>query len=483
MARAYLKATVASIGGWPSGKKNTVPHSASTVREKACHGVVRTSIAVLLLAAALGAQTKHMQLIIVDPGHFHATLLQKDMYLWVDPRVTVYAPLGPDLLDYLNRISLFNSRPENPTRWVLDIHTSGDPMAEMLHGHEGNIVVFTGRNRGKIDRILAALRAGLNVLADKPWIIASADLPKMEEALALAQRKNLAAYDIMTERYEVTSELQREFVNDAAVFGTLEKGSAREPAVRARSIHHVMKVVAGTPLRRPPWFFDIDEYGEGLADVGTHVVDLVQWTAFPDQMLDYRKDIEVLAGNRWPLKITREQFTRVTGEADFPPALTGHVQGGTLDYYCNNSVEYTLRGVHVEVEILWNWEAAEGGDVYEASFHGTKSRVEIRQGKAERFVPEVYIARAGADVAAAVDQRVAALQGRWPGLAAVKSGADIRLAVPEKFRVGHEAHFGQVTNRFFDYVTTPKSLPAWETTYMLAKYAVSAKGVEIGKKK
>jgi predicted dehydrogenase len=437
----------------------------------------------LLLAVTLTAQTNPMQskLIIVDPGHFHATLIQKDMYPWVDPRVTVYAPLGPDLLDYLNRISLFNSRPLNPTHWALDIHTGSDPMAEMLRSPTGNIVVFTGRNRGKIDRILAALRAGLNVLADKPWVIASADLPKLEEALTLAQRSHLAAYDIMTERYEVTSQLQREFVNDRDVFGTIEPGSPREPAVRARSIHHVMKLVAGTPLRRPPWFFDIDEYGEGLADVGTHVVDLVQWTAFPDRALDYRHDITVLAGRRWPLQMTREQFTRVTGEADFPPALAAHVHHGTLDYYCNNSVAYTLRGVHVELEILWNWEAASGSDVYEASFRGTRSRVEIRQGPAERFVPEVYIAGADAGVALAVEKRVAALQTRWPGLAAVKSGPDIRLAVPEQFRVGHEAHFGQVANRFFDYVTSPQSLPAWETPYMLAKYAVSTKGVEKGK--
>jgi predicted dehydrogenase len=265
------------------------------------------------------------------------------------------------------------------------------------------------------------------------------------------------------------------------VFGTLEKGSVQEPAVRARSVHHLMKVVAGTPLRRPPWFFDIDEYGEGLADVGTHVVDLVQWTAFPDQVLDYRKDIELQAGKRWPLKMTLEQFTKVTGEAQFPPALSAHVHGGVLDYYCNNSVAYALRGVHVDLEILWNWEAVEGGDVYEASFRGTKSRVEIRQGKAEHFVPEVYIAGANAEVAAAVARRVTALQTRWPGLAAVKSGADLRLSIPEKFRVGHEAHFGQVTNRFFEYVTSPKSLPAWETPYMMAKYVVSTKGVEKGK--
>jgi hypothetical protein len=62
----------------------------------------KAALALFLAATALHAQTKHMQskLIIVDPGHFHATLLQKDMYPWVDPRVTVYAPLGPELLDW-----------------------------------------------------------------------------------------------------------------------------------------------------------------------------------------------------------------------------------------------------------------------------------------------------------------------------------------------------------------------------------------------
>ena len=40
---------------------------------------------------------------------------------------------------------------------------------------------------------------------------------------------------------------------------------------------------------RPAWFFDNDEQGEGLNDVGTHLVDLVQWTLFPEQAIDYRK--------------------------------------------------------------------------------------------------------------------------------------------------------------------------------------------------
>src|ERR1039458_4922990 len=125
----------------------------------------------------------------------------------------------------------------------------------------------------------------------------------------------------------------------------------------------------------------------------------------------------------------------------------------------------------------WNWRFCGIGRP-----PGRPLRLAIRQVPAERFVPEVYIAAANADVPSAVDKRVAALQTRWPGLTAMKSGADIRIVVPEKFRVGHEEHFGQVTNRFFEYVTSPKSLPAWETPYMLAKYAVSTKGVEIGRK-
>ena len=426
----------------------------------------------LLLAAAAAGQSERMRsrLIIVDPGHFHATLLQKDMYPWLDPRVSLYAPLGPELLDYLGRVAAFNNRKENPTSWELEIHTSADPMAAMLRERPGNIVVFTGKNRAKIDRILAALQAGLNVLADKPWIIASADLPKLEDALRIAREKKLAAYDIMTERYEVTSELQRELVRDREISG--------DPvSVKARSVHNVMKTVAGAPLRRPAWFFDIGEYGEGLADVGTHVVDLVQWTLFPDQSIDWRRDVKIASGRRWPLLLTAEQFTRVTGEDRFPAALAPHVHGGRLEYFCNNSVDYRLRGVPVSLEIVWDWEAPAGaGDSYEASFLGTKARVEVRQGAAERYKPELYVTPAGA----AVGRRIAMLQSRWPGIAVENRGEEMRIVIPEKYRVGHEAHFAQVTNRFVDYVNAPDSMPAWEDAYMMAKYYVSTKGTEAG---
>src|SRR5260370_4060058 len=95
------------------------------------------------------------QLIIADPGHFHAALLQKQMYPGLASRVSVYAPLGSDVLDYLNRIYLFNSRKDNPTRWQMHRHLSEDAISEMLRARPGNIVVFPGPNRGKLDRLFA----------------------------------------------------------------------------------------------------------------------------------------------------------------------------------------------------------------------------------------------------------------------------------------------------------------------------------------
>lgn len=340
----------------------------------------------------------------------------------------------------------------------------------MLRDLAGDAVVFTGRNRGKIDRMLPALSAGLHVLADKPWIIASGDMPKLEQALEIAAGKGIVAYDMMTERYEVTSEIQRALVNMPDVFG--------EPiSVVAKSIHHIMKVVAGMPLRRPTWFFDIAEYGEGLADVGTHVVDLVQWTLLPDQPVDYRKDVQILDGRRWPITLSREQFQTVTGKMDFPAEIAPAVVDGQFDYYCNNSIHYTLRGVDVKMEILWNWEAPAGsGDVYKAAFRGTRSSIEIRQGAAEKFVPELYIVPAEdsrAAVFAALSKRVDELQSQWPGLSVRQSDNEARLLIPDQYRVGHEAHFAQVARRFLDYLKDPKSMPAWERSYMLAKYYVS----------
>src|SRR5687767_8546021 len=42
-----------------------------------------------------------VRLITLDPGHFHAALVQKTMYPGIDPVVHVYAPEGPEVTAHL----------------------------------------------------------------------------------------------------------------------------------------------------------------------------------------------------------------------------------------------------------------------------------------------------------------------------------------------------------------------------------------------
>ncbi len=426
-----------------------------------------------------------VKIMTLDPGHFHAGLVQKEMYPDVSPRVHVYAPLGFDLYEHLKRIASFNNRKDNPTRWEMEIHAGGDPLARMLAERPGNVVTMAGRNQGKIDRIKASVEGGLNVLVDKPWIINASDFPKLEATFKAAEAKKVIAYDIMTERSEITTVLQKELLHAPDVFGQIQKGSESDPAVYIESIHHILKVVAGAPNIRPAWFFDVKQQGEGVADVGTHLVDLIQWMLFPEQIIDYRKDINVISGKRWPTVVSLPEFSRVTNEKAFPDYLTANVKDGKLDYYCNGAMTYALRGVHAKLDVIWNYEApAGGGDTHVAIFKGTKSTLEIRQGKEENWKPELYVvpnsASSKAEILAALKKKVAALQSKFAGVGVEERGNKLWVTIPDKFRDGHEAHFAEVMRRFLSYLRDPKALPAWENPNMLAKYYTTTKGLEMG---
>jgi predicted dehydrogenase len=457
--------------------------------------IVTSSLGVVL-AALLFARARaaaegsppmaEIRFITLDPGHFHAALVQKEMYPGVSKKVHVYAPLGPDLIDHLTRVARFNLRPDEPTAWELEVHTGPDFLEQMLRERPGTAVVISGRNRGKIDRVQASLDAGLHALVDKPWILEEADLPKLDRALTTAEERGLVALDIMTERFEVTTQLQRELVNDPGVFGHLLPGSEPDPAVYMESVHYLMKVVAGAPNLRPVWFFDTAQQGEGLNDVGTHLVDLVQWTLFPEQAVDYRKDVQVLRARRWPTMIGRADFQRVTRE-DFPAFLADRVKNDALEYFCNTLVSYTLRGAHVTLNAIWDWEPAPGaGDSLFAYYRGSRAKVEVRQGTADRHRPELYVvpndAADRAALLAAVQKRVASLQSGYPGTGVVEQGNELRLTIPDRLRVGHEEHFAQVTQRFLRYVRDRRALPAWERPNMLAKYYVTTQGTALARR-
>ena len=75
-----------------------------------------------------------VRLMTLDPGHFHAALVQKSMYADVSPRVDVYAPVGADLLGHLARVTSYNTRAQSPTAWQLEIHAAPDFYERMLAG-------------------------------------------------------------------------------------------------------------------------------------------------------------------------------------------------------------------------------------------------------------------------------------------------------------------------------------------------------------
>jgi predicted dehydrogenase len=441
----------------------------------------------LAAAMSVSAEDAPVRLMTLDPGHFHAALIQKEMYPGVDPTVHVFAPLGPDLLLHLGRVAAFNARAERPTGWRLEVHAGPDFVERMLREKPGNVVVLSGRNRGKIDLVLAAVEAGLNVLADKPWLITASELPKLERALAVARDKRLVAYDVMTERSEITTILQRELCQDPQVAGAIGPGTVSEPAIEMESVHHILKLVAGAPNLRPAWFFDTDEQGEGLADVATHLVDLVPFVLFPGQAIDYRSQVSVLSARRWPTPLSGDELRRVTGLKELSPALAGKLKDGKLDYFANGEASFSVRGVHARVKVLWNYEAPAGaGDTHVGAVRGSLSRVEVLQGPQQRWQPELYVVpnrpADAASIREALARRVASLAQARPGLAVLAEGARLRVVVPDRYRVGHEAHFAEVTERFLAYLKDPAALPQWEAANMLAKYRVTTEAVELSRR-
>ena len=88
------------------------------------------------------AKSYQVRLITVDPGHFHAALVQKIMYDQVSPDVHVYAPDGHDCRQHLDRIKSYNTSPVNPTSWNEIVYTGPDFFEKMLSEKEEMLLSF-----------------------------------------------------------------------------------------------------------------------------------------------------------------------------------------------------------------------------------------------------------------------------------------------------------------------------------------------------
>ena len=421
-----------------------------------------------------------VKLITLDPGHFHAALVQKNMYRQVNPDVMVYAPDGDDLNEHLKRIEAYNTRAEDPTQWNENVYRGDDFLARMIAEKNGNVLVTAGNNGKKTEYIKAALDAGINVLADKPMAINVQNYELLKQAFESAAKNDVLLFDIMTERFEITTMLQREFSLLSDIFGTLEKGTPENPAVTKESVHHFCKYVSGVPLKRPAWFYDVEQQGEGIVDVTTHLVDLVQWECFPELILN-TSDVNIISAKRWTTDLSKEQFTLSTAFPEFPDFLKKDIRNDTLRVYSNGEINYTLKGVHAKIVVIWNFMPPEGaGDTHYSIMRGTKANLIIRQGAEQGYVPTLYIEPVANAGIIGFEKALVVLQTKYPGIELKKNEKGWEVIVPQKYHNGHEAHFGQVTERFLQYLVDGK-LPNWETPNMITKYYTTTKALEVAK--
>jgi len=447
--------------------------------------MIRNIIILFLFPSFIQAQ-QPVRLITLDPGHFHAALVQKSMYPGVDATVQVYAPGGPDLQMHLNKINGYNAAKTAPTNWNEQVYTGKDFFSKMISERKGNVVVLAGNNQLKTDYILQSVQAGFHVFSDKPMAITSEGFQKLQKAFQVAAEKKVLLYDIMTERYEISTQLQRALSMQPQLFGQLEKGTPDNPAVTKESVHHFFKYVSGSALTRPAWFFDVEQEGEGIVDVTTHLVDLVQWECFPEKIIRYDKDIKMLSAKSWNTVLSPAQLKEVTQLPEIPDYLNKYKDAaGNIQVKCNGEINYQINGVHARVSVIWNYKAPEGtGDTHYSILRGTKCNLVIRQGAEQKFQPTLYIEPANKTIALASDvtAAIAAIQGQYPGVSIAPTAAGWEVIIPASYKEGHEAHFARVTEKYLGFLKN-NQLPAWEVPNMLAKYYVTTQARKLANKK
>ena len=418
----------------------------------------------------------------VDPGHFHSALVLKESLEGVASTIHVYSELDQLLLNHLSLVSGFNQRADNPSNWKLEVHTGPDSLDRLIKEKMGEAVIIAGHNRSKIKTILACLENGFHVLADKPWVIEAVDFPLLEKALKVAQEKNLVVMDIMTERWEVVSMLQRELSNSLEIMGPFLKTG--RPALSLRSSHSLCKKVNGLQLRRPVSFFDIAEQGEGLTDVGIHLVDLSMWLLFPDKGI-HKNDIRIKSATRWPTILDLSQFQAATGQEKYPASLDDYVEGDCLTYFGNNTVDFEIHGLNIHVDTRWDFMAgADGVDTYSAITRGEKARIEIRQNEATDFESEIFVkpvSHSMEQLQKLLEAKIKDLSQKYEGLGLIRHDGEFQLSIPKKLRTGHESHFGMITRQFLSHLRKESPIPSWEFANHLSRYFITVEGVKMSR--
>jgi hypothetical protein len=70
------------------------------------------------------------------------------------------------------------------------------------------------------------------------------------------------------------------------------------------------------------------------------------------------------------------------------------------------------------------------------------------------------------------------LQAAYPGIKLVKQTNKLWMVeIPDAYKIGHEAHFKQVTEKYLQYLNDGK-MPDWEVPNMIVKYYITTEGLK-----
>lgn len=116
----------------------------------------------------------------------------------------------------------------------------------------------------------------------------------------------------------------------------------------------------------------------------------------------------------------------------------------------------------------------------------TKSDLIIRQGEKENYRPVLYVQLKDDSDPVSFEQELTKIvkekfSNDYPGLGLEKMEDRFwMIGIPDVYRIGHESHFGEVMERYLQYLVDGK-LPEWEVPNMISKYYTNMKALEMAK--
>ena len=172
----------------------------------------------------------------------------------------------------------------------------------------------------------------------------------------------------------------------------------------------------------------------------------------------------------------------------FPSYLDKYIEDGKLRVFANGTIHYKVKNVNVALKVIWNYKAPEGsGDTFSALVKGTNASLKTIQNKSTNFSKQLYIQKA-TDVnkdefESKLHDAIEEIRKDFPTVSIESSftnTGEYLINIPDAEKRGHETHFQNVAQSFFDFLVN-RNMPECEITNTLTKYYIITTAVDFAK--